>query len=741
MFSARLPRPWPLCALLFASLIAAPALAQTPGAVPPATPAPASSLPSVPAPTPAGAQSTTDQQQTQQQTAQPQTQPATPAPMTNPYQVTPLAPETTQPGAGQQNRQPSGSQTPTGTANPNTTPTSAPDQLEQPIRVPQQQKQQNTQNPPAPATVYMPQAVPVASVPSVPAYGPVPGEMESDPLGSTYIPVDSIVYPMALRLYSMGYLDSAFIAMRPWTRRSLLHILQQSADDITSDGDPEAEGILAKLQAYLADETPGNNMKRGAVYGLQSVYTRVMGIGGPVLRDSYHLGQTVYNDYGRPYASGFNNVTGFSSVNEYGPFSLYVRGELQRAPSYDAYSLALASQLSSIDQIFTFAPPNDPQATIPYGNTASVTTFALQEANLSAHAWHHEISIGKSDEWLGPGMGGAMAYSNNAQDIYSFRINMVDPLYIPLLSKLLGPLRYDFMVGSLKGHSAPNDPWVHAEEFSFKPTKNFDFSFQRTVIWGGKGHGCLNPDGSVNPCNEPITLHTFFKSFFSLSDTTTAQKFSRDDPGARYSAFTFSYRLPFLRKYVTLYADSISHDDVTPISAPRRAAYRPGIYISQFPHLRKLDFRAEAASTDTSTLRSQGGQFNYFETIQKQGYTNKGYIFGDWIGREAKGGNAWLTYHLSGDEWVQLAYMNKKGPQGLYPDGDHAEPVHGRCCEEPAQGHSAQRMDAVRALEGSAVQDGPAKRCRCSRADQVLPETAYGSGAVERTALVVKGRG
>ncbi len=88
----------------------------------------------------------------------------------------------------------------------------------------------------------------------------------------------------------MGYLDTAFIAMRPWTRRSLLHMLQASADDITSDGDPEATAILAKLQDYLVEETPGNNLTRGAVYGLQSVYARVMGIGGPVLRDSFHLG-------------------------------------------------------------------------------------------------------------------------------------------------------------------------------------------------------------------------------------------------------------------------------------------------------------------------------------------------------------------------------------------------------------------------------------------------------------------
>ena len=499
----------------------------------------------------------------------------------------------------------------------------------------------------------------------------MPGEERTDPLGSTYIPVDSIVYPLALRLYSMGYLDTAFISMRPWTRRSLLHMLQNSADDITFDGNDQAIAILTKLQDYLADETPNGNFTRGSVYGLESVYTRLMGIGGPVLRDSFHLGQTIYNDYGRPYATGFNNITGFESVNEYGRFSLYIRGEYQHAPAYEGYSFDLASQISCIDEICPFAPPNNPQTTIPYGSTNNaVNTFRLQAVYLSYHLLGHEISFGKSDSWWGPGMGGGMAWSNNSESPYSFRINRVEPMYVPYLSKLMGPLRYDFMIGPLQGHSAPNGPWMNSFGFGFKPTKNLGFTLQRTIIWGGDGHGCIDPVTNVfTPCKQPITLHTFLKGFFSFTDTTPYEKYSKDDPGARYSTFTFSYRLPFVRRYVTLYTDSISHDDVTPPSAPRRAAYRPGVFISQFPRVPKLDFRVEAASTDTSTLRSLNGQFNYYEIVQKQGYTNKGFIMGDWVGREAKAGNAWLTYHLSGNEWVQAQYMYKKTPKDFIPGG------------------------------------------------------------------------
>ncbi|MDQ2926519.1 MAG: capsule assembly Wzi family protein [Acidobacteriota bacterium] len=607
-------------ALLAAPLTLGSAFAQAPS-MPTPTPVPASSIPSIPAPS-------TEQPQS---TRQPPQQPA------STIQQTPDSQQPTPPPAQPQTRP----------ASP-TTPYQDP--LDAPIVV------KPTVSQPTDVTLAPPPTV--VSLPSAPAYdlSSLAPTDRPDFLGSTYIPVDSIVYPLALRLYSLGYLDTAFIGMRPWTRRSLLHALQLTTDDVNNAGDEQAQQILARLLHELAAETPGKNLARGRVYGVESVYTRLMGITDTPLRDSFHLGQTIVNDYGRPYAKGFNNVTGFTSVNEMGRFSLYVRGEYQHAPRGDSYPLALATTIASLDERVLPQPPVA-DATIPFGPTVNAQNpFRLQEATLSYHIVGHEISFGKSDAWIGPGLGGALAWSDNAEDIYSFRINRVEPLHIPYLSALLGPLRYDFFVGSLKGHIAPNDPWIHSETFAFAPTANFQFGFQRTVIWGGKGH-------------EPITLHTFFKSFFDISDTTPEEKNSRNDPGARFSAFNFSYRLPFVRRYLTLYTDSIAHDDVTPPSAPRRAAYRPGLFLSQFPHLPKLDLRVEAVSTDTSTLRSVGGGFNYFEIIQLQGYTNKGFILGDWIGREAKGGQAWLTYHLSGDEWVQLEYLNKKTPKDFIPQG------------------------------------------------------------------------
>jgi hypothetical protein len=475
------------------------------------------------------------------------------------------------------------------------------------------------------------------------------------PLGSTYVPVDSWIYPAMDRLHGLGYVDTAYLGMRPWTRMSIVHMLTATADKIADTKDEsEACQIYHSLEREFEPDVEEFNGPREPHALFESAYTRLGGIAGTPLRDSFHLGQTIVNDYGRPYAEGFNNITGFSARSGYKRFALYFRGEYQHAPGSSGYSKQLSTLLSNNDGISFTDHPN--QDTIPSGPIPAVNDFRIIEANVSYLLLNHEFSFGKSDHWLGPAKGGSLLWSNNAENIYAFQIDRIEPLRIPLLSKLTGPFRYQFFVGSLKGHTTPNAPWEHTEKVSFQPTENLEFGFSRTVIWGGKDH-------------VPITIHSFLKSFFSFQNVSLAEKLSRNDPGARFGSFDFSYRLPFVRKWLTLYTDSFAHDDVNPISAPRRAAIRPGIYLSHFPGVDKLDFRMEAASTDPPTSRSNAGGFIYTEFVQKQGYTNKGFIMGDWIGREAKGGQAWLTYHLSPEEQVQISYRNAKAAKDFIPSG------------------------------------------------------------------------
>ena len=467
----------------------------------------------------------------------------------------------------------------------------------------------------------------------------------------TYVPVDSWVYPALDRLHGLGYLDTAFLGIRPWTRRSIQRMISDSAQDESIQTNSQAFEILVSLEREFGVEDDDSS---DLSYVCEGLYTRLQGISGLTLRDSFHLGQTIANDYGRPYQPGFNTVDGASGSAKFGRFSLYARGEYQHAPSAAGYSPTLAATLANIDLIPLAVNPV--QATIPAGPIEGTDVFRIVEANLSYRILNHEISFGKSDHWLAPTVGGAFMYSNNAENIYAFQIDRTEPLYIPLLSRLTGPFRYDFFVGSLKGHSDPNDPWLHVEKINFKPTPNVEFGFERSVIWGGKGH-------------EPITIKSFLRSFFSTANVTPGVKNSAQDPGARFSSFDFSWRLPWLNHWVTLYTDSMIHDDVNPIDAPRHAGVRPGLFLSRFPGIPRLDLRFEGVNTDPETSRSANGGYLYVEQIQLQGYTNKGYIMGDAIGREGQGGQAWLTYHLSPREMLQASFRHSKVADDFIPSG------------------------------------------------------------------------
>ncbi len=485
----------------------------------------------------------------------------------------------------------------------------------------------------------------------------LPSPYVTDTEGSTYVPMDSWIYPALDRLQAMGYLDTAFLGIRPWTRLQIAWMLEQDAATIQLDANknPQAYHIYKAVWNTIEPTVahPTSLFHPRLVVG--QVYTQFRGISGTPLRDSFHLGQTIINDYGRPYASGFNNYTGFSLRGRAGRFSLYFRGEYQHAPSTTGYSQTLASYLSNTVDNIPYNP-NIRYDDLPAGQIPASNHFRILEANLSYHLLGNEISIGKTDHWNGPDKGSVMSWSTNAENIYAFQINDIQPFRVPLLSMLTGPFRYEFFVGSLQGHTYPNQPWVHMEKISFKPTRNLEMGFDRTVIWGGLGH-------------EPVTWHTFWQSFFSFQNVTAAVKGSAKDPGARFSSFDFNYRLPFVRNWVTLYADSLVHDDVSPVDAPRRASISPGIYLSHFPGLPKLSLRVEAGTTDPVSNHDQHGQFMEYEAIQKQGTTNKGFTFGSWIGRENKGGQAWLTWHFSPKQDAQFMYRRDKASSAFFTGG------------------------------------------------------------------------
>ena len=493
-------------------------------------------------------------------------------------------------------------------------------------------------------------ATPTASAPLVSLSAPLPDDTGGIS-GSVYVAMDSWIYPAFARLQALGYADTAFEGLRPWTRKSCLHILQETEGKIAAVPDSPANEEATQLFAALSNEfrndvttyDPGGRNLYGIV---DRLYTRQQYMSGTPVNDSYHLGQTLVNDDGRPYEGGYNQYTGFQAHAQYVRFALDVRGEVQHAPGRAAYPLPVYQLFANVDE-----EPLQPALPL-----SSLNAFRLLDANLSFNIANHSISVGKSEDWWGPGQGSATAWSTNAEPIYALRINRTDPLIIPLLSKVLGPFRYEAIFGELK-QQYPRDPWVHAEKIQFKPTQNLEFGFSRIVVFAGEGH-------------VPLTFGSFWRSFSSFQNVTVADKFSRNDPGARHSSFDFSYRLPFVRNWLTLYTDSIVHDDVSPIDAPRHAIVNPGLYLSHVPGLPKLDVRVEAVDSAAAVGdRNNKGEYFYWETVYTHVYTNKGSLFGSWIGREGKGGQAWVSYWLNPQSKLVLGYRNAKVEQDFVTGG------------------------------------------------------------------------
>ncbi len=151
----------------------------------------------------------------------------------------------------------------------------------------------------------------------------------------------------------MGFLDSVFLGMRPWTRASVSNMLDEAGARI-EDADPgpvtdEAQDIYDALNRELNPEVEGPCGVFQGKSRIESVYTVLRGISGTPLNDSFHLGQTIINDYGRPYENGFDSDTGASGYLSAGRFLLYARGEFESAPSAAGYSTGLADTLFAID--------------------------------------------------------------------------------------------------------------------------------------------------------------------------------------------------------------------------------------------------------------------------------------------------------------------------------------------------------------------------------------------------------
>src|SRR5437016_5082569 len=324
--------------------------------------------------------------------------------------------------------------------------------------------------------------------------------------GSPYVPLDSWIYPALDRLAAMGLIDSGFAGMRPWTRNECVRLLGEAGDRVESGvGGTEAEKMYNSLEAeFHSDRERIDSGGRGRAQ-VESIYGRMTEISGQPLTDGNHFGQTITNDFGRPFQEGFNFVGGASAWATSGRWATYARAEYQYSPSAPAQPLSARQFIRDVDRL-----PVVPPAT-PFSSIDQVQLLDAY-AGLTFDNW--QVSFGKQSLWWSPMQSGPLMFSDNAEPINMFRISRVSPFKLPSILGWLGPIRLELFVGQLAGHEFVHDdtawfvgqvgvplarqPMLHGEKLSFKPTPNFAFSVNETTAFVGG--------------QTPLTGHTFLKS-------------------------------------------------------------------------------------------------------------------------------------------------------------------------------------------------------------------------------------
>jgi len=478
-------------------------------------------------------------------------------------------------------------------------------------------------------------------------------------MGSPYVPLDSWIYPALERLAALGYVPTAILGLRPWTRLECARQVNEAAElQPDADAPPEIQELRQALTQEFAPEFELMSGETNVHAQVESVYTRAMGISGKPLTDNHHFGETVLNDYGRPFQEGFNSVAGASGWTVAGPFVMYTRGEYQSAPSAPSLSPAALGFISGEDGL----PPNAPPLPV-----VATSRFQLLDAYVGMNVGNWQFSFGKQSLWWGPSKAGTMLFTNNVEPLNKmFRISRVSPFRLPWVFGYLGDIRFEAFIGQMSGQEFINNsgvfitgvqgqygqslnpqPYLSGGKISFKFTPNFEFGMGKTTIYGGPGN--------------PLTLKTFFQSSLAVHVNGLSL-------GDGRSGVDFSYRVPKLRDWLSFYGEGFAEDEISPINYSQKSVWQGGLYFAKVPELSKLDLRLEGGFTSPVDFAACNACFyNNFQYVN--GYTNRNELIGTWIGRAAQGEAVSSTYWFTPRKKIGIEFRHRKIDRQYLPQG------------------------------------------------------------------------
>jgi membrane-associated phospholipid phosphatase len=468
-------------------------------------------------------------------------------------------------------------------------------------------------------------------------------------MGSAFVPLDSWVYPAIERLAALRYIRTEMMGLKPWTRLECARLTEEAGETLP-DGvnlSEEAAQLQARLAQEFAYEVNLLGGGRNFTANLESVYTRAVSLSGPPLTDSYHFGQTIAYDFGRPFERGTSGQAGGSFRAAAGPFAVYVRAEYQHAPAAPALSDAVRNVIANGDRV--------PLSEVSAGPVPETNRAALLDAYVAVNLGNWQLVLGNQSLSWAPGPD-SMTWSNNIEPVHMVRLVNPESFYLPGFLRAVGPVRIDQFFGRLEGHPYVPRPFVYGQKISVKPFPFLELGFARRSMIGGAG-------------GDALTAGNLLHNFIGVQPVVNGVRLSV--PGDTESEMDWTFQVPKLRNYIVLYGDAYAEDDVLPVERPARNPWHPGLYLTRFPGIPRLDFHIEGVSTEQpgSVGGNNQGLFNYFNANYHDGNTNNGFLIGNTVGRDGRAIRCWWTYWISPQDTLRFSYQHNTVGADFIPEG------------------------------------------------------------------------
>jgi len=480
------------------------------------------------------------------------------------------------------------------------------------------------------------------------------GERDRHDMGSPFVPLDSWVYPTFERLAALRYVTSAILGLKPWTRLECARLTEEAAESLQAADrpNPEAAGLVSRLQQEFGYESGLLSGGHNLTANVDSLYVRAVSISGPALTDSYHFGQTVAYDFGRPFERGTNGQAGGSFDASAGALTIYVRAEYQHAPAAPAFSNATRNVIAHADGV--------PLSVVQSGAMATTNQAQLLDAYAAVDVYNFQLAVGRQSLSWAPGPD-SMMWSDNIEPVTMIRLVNPEPFLLPGFLRHVGPVRVDQFFGRLEGHPYVANPFVYGQKINVKLFPFLELGFGRRSMIGGAGS------------KNPLTTGNLVRSLFGVINPQL-----NSVPGDNESEMDWTFHVPKVRNYIVLYGDAYAEDDILPVENPPRNPWHSGIYITRIPRIPKLDFHMEGVSTESPCAligpgnRGCGGNlglYSYYNYQYPDGNTANGNLIGNTVGREGRAIQSWFTYWISPRNTLQFIYRHNSVNAEFIPGG------------------------------------------------------------------------